>query len=79
MSNEQIFGKVKGIIAETAGVDEDEIKIKSSFVNDLGLDSLDIVEVVMAMEEEFNIEIPDEDAEGIGTVEDAIEYIEARI
>lgn len=78
MSSEQIFEKVKGIIAETAGVEEDDIKMKSSFVDDLGLDSLDIVEVVMAMEEEFNIEIPDEDAESISTVEDAIEYIEAR-
>ncbi|HEY3374010.1 MAG TPA: acyl carrier protein [Candidatus Aquicultor sp.] len=76
--SEATFNKVRSIIAETAGIEEDEIKQKSAFVNDLGLDSLDIVEVVMAMEEEFNIEIPDEDAEGIATVEDAIEYIEAR-
>lgn len=78
MLSQQIFDKVKTIIAETAGVEEDEIKMKSAFVADLGLDSLDIVEVVMAMEEEFDIEIPDEDAEGIATVEDAIEYIDAR-
>ena len=67
--------KVKSIIAEQLGVGEDEIKPESSFIDDLGADSLDIVELVMAMEEEFDVEIPDEQAESIKTVKDAIEYI----
>ena len=67
--------KVKGIIAEQLGVSEEEIKATSSFIEDLGADSLDIVELVMAMEEEFEVEIPDEEAENIKTVGDAINYI----
>ncbi len=67
--------KVKNIIADQLGVGEDEIKITSSFIDDLGADSLDIVELVMAMEEEFEVEIPDEEAENIKTVGDAINYI----
>ena len=67
--------KVKGIIAEQLGVGEDEIKATSSFIEDLGADSLDIVELVMAMEEEFEVEIPDEEAENIKTVQDAINFI----
>ncbi|HET6921907.1 MAG TPA: acyl carrier protein [Anaeromyxobacteraceae bacterium] len=67
--------KVKGIIAEQLGVSEEEIKATSSFIEDLGADSLDIVELVMAMEEEFEVEIPDEEAENIKTVQDAINYI----
>jgi acyl carrier protein len=67
--------KVKGIIAEQLGVAEDEIKTTSSFIEDLGADSLDIVELVMAMEEEFEVEIPDEEAENIKTVQDAVNYI----
>ena len=67
--------KVKGIIAEQLGVAEDEIKTTSSFIEDLGADSLDIVELVMAMEEEFEVEIPDEEAENIKCVQDAINYI----
>ena len=67
--------KVKGIIAEQLGVGEDEIKATSSFIEDLGADSLDIVELVMAMEEEFEVEIPDEEAENIKTVQDAVNYI----
>ncbi|WP_373049367.1 acyl carrier protein, partial [Vulgatibacter sp.] len=67
--------KVKNIIAEQLGVGEDEIKPESNFVEDLGADSLDIVELVMAMEEEFEVEIPDEEAENIKTVGDAIKYI----
>ena len=67
--------KVKNIIADQLGVGEDEIKITSSFIEDLGADSLDIVELVMAMEEEFEVEIPDEEAENIKTVQDAINYI----
>lgn len=71
----QIETKVRGIIAEQLGVGEDEIKVESSFVEDLGADSLDIVELVMAMEEEFEVEIPDEEAENIKTVGDAINFI----
>jgi acyl carrier protein len=67
--------KVKNIIADQLGVGEEEIKITSSFIDDLGADSLDIVELVMAMEEEFEVEIPDEEAENIKTVQDAVTYI----
>ncbi len=69
--------KVKSIIAEQLSVDEEEVTNDASFVDDLGADSLDVVELVMAFEEEFGIEIPDEDAEKITKVKDAIEYIEA--
>ena len=75
MAATNVEAKVKGIIAEQLGVAEDEIKITSSFIEDLGADSLDIVELVMAMEEEFEVEIPDEEAENIKTVQDAINYI----
>ena len=68
--------KVKQIIVEQLGVDEAEVTPSASFVDDLGADSLDMVELVMAFEEAFDIEIPDEDAEKIKTVKDAIEYIE---
>ncbi|MGC3996207.1 MAG: acyl carrier protein [Anaeromyxobacter sp.] len=67
--------KVKNIIADQLGVGEDEIKQTSSFIEDLGADSLDIVELVMAMEEEFEVEIPDEEAENIKTVQDAVNYV----
>jgi acyl carrier protein len=67
--------KVRNIIADQLGVGEEEIKINSSFIEDLGADSLDIVELVMAMEEEFEVEIPDEEAENIKTVQDAVNYI----
>jgi acyl carrier protein len=70
-----VESKVKGIIAEQLGVSEEEIKTTSSFIEDLGADSLDIVELVMAMEEEFEVEIPDEEAENIKTVQDAVNYI----
>ena len=69
--------KVKQIIVEQLGVDEAEVTPKASFVDDLGADSLDTVELVMAFEEAFDIEIPDEDAEKIRTVQDAINYIGA--
>ncbi len=69
--------RVKKIVAEQLGVAEADIKIESSFVDDLGADSLDTVELVMAFEEEFGIEIPDEDAEKITRVKEAIEYIES--
>ncbi len=68
--------KVKAIIVDQLGVENPEVTEKASFTDDLGADSLDIVELVMAFEEEFNIEIPDEDAEKIASVEDAVSYIE---
>jgi acyl carrier protein len=68
--------KVKSIIVEQLGVDADEVTPQASFTDDLGADSLDIVELVMAFEEEFSIEIPDEDAEKISKVQEAIDYIE---
>jgi acyl carrier protein len=67
--------KVRNIIADQLGVGEEEIKATSSFIDDLGADSLDIVELVMAMEEEFEVEIPDEEAENIKTVQDAVNYV----
>jgi acyl carrier protein len=75
MSN--IPEKVKGIIVEQLGVDEDQVTEDAAFVDDLGADSLDQVELVMALEEEFGIEIPDEDAEKIARVKDAVSYITA--
>lgn len=74
----EIIEKIKKIIAEQLGVKIEEIKNESSFVDDLGADSLDTVELVMALEEEFGIEIPDEDAEKMITVSDAIKYIEEK-
>jgi acyl carrier protein len=71
--------RVKEIIVEQLGVEEEEVSPEASFIDDLGADSLDTVELVMAFEEEFNIEIPDEDAEGITTVQDAIDYIKANV
>ncbi len=76
MSTDNIEAKVKAIIADQLGVGEDEIKRESAFIEDLGADSLDIVELVMAMEEEFEVEIPDEQAENIKSVGDAVAYIE---
>ena len=73
-----VADKVKSIIVEQLGVDEEEVTPDASFVDDLGADSLDTVELVMALEEEFEIEIPDEDAEKITTVQQAIEYINER-
>lgn len=70
--------RVKDIIAEQLGVKKEEIKPESSFVDDLGADSLDTVEIVMALEEEFGIEIPDEDAEKMATVGEAIKYIDEK-
>jgi acyl carrier protein len=70
--------KVKQIIVEQLGVNEEQVEDTASFVDDLGADSLDIVELVMAFEEAFDIDIPDQDAEKITTVKDAIDYIEAK-
>lgn len=71
----EVFEKVQKIVSEQLGVNETEVKPEASFANDLGADSLDTVELVMALEEEFNIEIPDEAAEGIATVQDAVNFI----
>jgi acyl carrier protein len=71
-----IIDKVKSIIIEQLGVEEEDIKMEASFVDDIGADSLDIVELVMALEEEFDLEIPDEDAEKIRTVGEAVKYIQ---
>lgn len=73
-----VFDKVKKIILDQLSVEDDEIKMESKFVDDLGADSLDIVELVMAFEEEFDMEIPDEDAEKIKTVGDAVKFIEEK-
>ena len=75
MSVEQ---KVKEIIVQQLGVNEEQVTEEASFIDDLGADSLDIVELIMALEEEYDIEIPDEDAEKIQTVKDVIGYIEER-
>jgi len=74
---ENIEQRIKKIVAEQLGVNEAEVKNESSFVNDLGADSLDTVELVMALEEEFDCEIPDEQAEKINTVQEAIDYVTA--
>lgn len=70
--------RVKEIICEQLGVSEDQVTVQASFIEDLGADSLDIVELVMALEEEYDMEIPDEDAEKITTVQQAIDYITER-
>ncbi len=75
MSSEEIFEKVKGIIVEQLGVSDSAVNLEASFIDDLGADSLDIVELIMALEEEFDMEIPDTDAEKISTVNDVVEYI----
>ena len=71
----EIEAKVKEIIVQQLGVDADKVTLEASFVDDLGADSLDVVELVMAFEEEFGVEIPDEAAEKIATVKDAVEYL----
>jgi len=74
-TKEEIFDKVKEIIVDQLGVEEEEVTPEASFIDDLGADSLDIVELIMALEEEFGLEIPDDEAEKISTVNDAVEYI----
>jgi len=74
-----VEAKVKEIIASQLGVDQEEVVPEASFVEDLGADSLDLVELIMAMEEEFGIEVPDEEAEKIRTVQDAIDYVQEHI
>ena len=74
-----IEDKIKKIIAEKLSVDLDEIVPEASFVDDLGADSLDLVELIMSMEEEFDVEIPDEDAEKLVTVKDALDYVNKHV
>lgn len=71
--------KIKQIIAEKLGVSEDKITPQSSFIDDLGADSLDQVELIMAFEDEFDVEIPDEDAEKMKSVKDAVEYLDSKL
>lgn len=78
MENDDIFEKVKKIIMEQLSVAEDAVTKEASFIDDLGADSLDVVELIMALEEEFDMEIPDSDAEKIATVNDVIEYIKEK-
>ena len=78
MSVENVQERVKNIIVEQLGVEADQVKPEAQFVNDLGADSLDTVELIMALEEEFDVEIPDEQAEKIKTVGEAIEHIKAK-
>jgi len=79
MANAERVQKVKDIIAEQLGVDVSEVTMEASFIDDLGADSLDTVELVMAFEEAFDIEIPDEDADKLQTVGSAIEYLNGKI
>ncbi|GDX80243.1 acyl carrier protein [Deltaproteobacteria bacterium] len=79
MAAEDTARRVKDLIAESLGVNPTEVLPDASFIDDLGADSLDIVELVMAIEKEFDIEIPDEDAEKISTVRDAIDYISNKV
>lgn len=79
MSSEEVFEKVKAIIVEQLGVTETTVTMEASFIDDLGADSLDIVELIMALEEEFDIEIPDADAEKVVTVGDVVDYIKENV
>ena len=79
MSSDEVFEKVKGIIVEQLGATESSVTMEASFIDDLGADSLDIVELIMALEEEFDIEIPDADAEKVVTVGDVVDYIKDHI
>ncbi len=79
MSSEDIFEKVKEIIIEQLGVAEAAVTLEASFIDDLGADSLDIVELIMALEEEFDLEIPDADAEKVVSVSDVVDYIKENV
>ena len=79
MSSEEILEKVKGIIIEQLGVTDTAVTMEASFIDDLGADSLDIVELIMAIEEEFDIEIPDSDAEKVVTVGAVVDYIKENV
>ena len=78
MEVDWMLDKIKTIVAEQLGVDESQVTEDASFIDDLGADSLDTVELIMAFEEEFDVEIPDEDAQKIKTVKDVIDYIESK-
>lgn len=75
MNPDAILEKVKEVIIEQLGVEDEDIRLETSFIDDLGADSLDIVELIMALEEEFDMQIPDSEAEKIATVNDVVEYI----
>ncbi|MHB1016367.1 MAG: acyl carrier protein [Coriobacteriia bacterium] len=79
MEHEEIFAKVKDVIIDQLSVDEGDVSLEASFFDDLGADSLDIVELVMALEDSFGVSIPDEEAESIKTVGDAVEFIAANL
>ena len=79
MSSEEVLEKVKGIIVEQLGVADNAVTMEASFIDDLGADSLDIVELIMALEEEFDMEIPDADAEKVVTVGDVVDYIKDHV
>ena len=79
MSTEEVFERVKKIMVEQLGATEASVTMEASFIDDLGADSLDIVELVMALEEEFDIEIPDADAEKVVTVGDVVDYIKDNV
>jgi len=79
MSSEEILERIKAIIVEQLGVVDTSVTMEASFIDDLGADSLDIVELVMAIEEEFDIEIPDSDAERVVTVGDVVDYIKENV
>lgn len=79
MNSEEVFEKVKSIIVEQLGATESSVTMEASFIDDLGADSLDIVELIMALEEEFDMEIPDADAEKVVTVGDVVDYIKDNI
>ena len=79
MGSEELFEKVKGIIVDQLGVTDTSVTMEASFIDDLGADSLDIVELIMALEEEFDMEIPDADAEKVVTVNDVVEYIKDNV
>lgn len=79
MNQDEVFEKVKETIIEQLGVTDTAVTMQASFIDDLGADSLDIVELIMALEEEFDIEIPDSDAEKVATVGDVVEYIKEHV
>jgi acyl carrier protein len=79
MTEKEVFDKVKSVVVEQLGVNENEVKKEASYIDDLGADSLDTVELVMAFEEEFDTEIPDEEAEKITTVGKTVDYIVERL
>ncbi len=79
MTAEEVAKKIRALITEQLGIDEDEVVPEAKFIDDLGADSLDTVELIMAFEETFDIEIPDEDAEKITTVQEAIDYVVAKV